>query len=157
MVIRAEVMCTWSKTASVTASRAECGVFTRVIAGTGLGHALPSWPAQSCGSSPVRNHPGRYTGGFTSDVVAHLPLPVPPREGECWRLTEDDVRAWLHDVGWLTPNAGTQSERNERNLPGGVKAHNAHAQQAEPRRLAIRAWQERLRRVATLFQKRAAA
>ena len=31
--------------------------------------------------------------GFTIDIVAHFPVPV--CEGECWRLGEEDVRAWL--------------------------------------------------------------
>jgi hypothetical protein len=29
--------------------------------------------------------------GFTSDVVAHLPMPV--CEGECWRLSEAEIQA----------------------------------------------------------------
>jgi hypothetical protein len=37
--------------------------------------------------------------GFTSDVVARLPLP--PCHAECWRLSEAEIRAWLSEVGWL--------------------------------------------------------
>lgn len=37
--------------------------------------------------------------GFASDVVAHFPAPT-GCDGECWRLREDEVRAWLRDVGW---------------------------------------------------------
>src|ERR1044072_4108791 len=38
--------------------------------------------------------PWSFYRGFASDVLASLP--VPPCEGECWRLSEAEVRAWLN-------------------------------------------------------------
>ncbi len=86
--------------------------------------------------------------GFTSDVVAHLPVPI--REGECWRLSEAEIQAWLHDVGWST----TPDEQRER---GAYPAGGASPAQAKTRRRAIRDWKERAKLAATLFRKRALA
>jgi hypothetical protein len=86
--------------------------------------------------------------GFTSDVVAHLPVPV--CEGECWRLSEAEIQAWLHDVGWLT----IDGEHGER---GAYSAEGASPAQAKTRRRAIRDWKERAKLAATLFRKRALA
>jgi hypothetical protein len=80
--------------------------------------------------------------GFVSDVVAHLPVPV--RQGESWRLSEAEIRAWLKDVGWTT----TQEEYAQRE---------AHSVESERQRQAVSDWKERARWAATLFRKRAAA
>lgn len=80
--------------------------------------------------------------GFTSDVVAHLPVPM--CQGECWRLSEAEIRTWLHDVGW----SPTQEERSQ---------HEAYPVESERRRRAVRDWKERARWAATLFRKGAAA
>ncbi len=53
--------------------------------------------------------------GFTSDIVAHLPLP--PCVDECWRLSEQDIRAWLHEVGWLN----TQPEQRQATSQAGLR------------------------------------
>jgi|GEM_PF-5676492 len=76
--------------------------------------------------------------GFTSDIVAHLPLPM--CEGECWRLSEAEIRTWLHDAGWT--NMGTESE---------------HAAQVKVHQQARRTWEDRARSTANLFRRRAAA
>jgi len=80
--------------------------------------------------------------GFASDVVAHLP--VPAGQGEYWRLSESEIRAWLHDVGWAT----TQEEHSQRA---------AYPVENERSRQAVRNWKERARWAATLFRKRVAA
>src|SRR5687767_3826285 len=51
--------------------------------------------------------PWAFYRGFACDVLANLPLP--PCQGECWRLSEAEIRAWLNDVGWV--NAKSESER----------------------------------------------
>ncbi len=88
--------------------------------------------------------------GFTSDVVAHLPVPV--CEGECWRLGETEIRAWLHDVGWLT----TQSVPGVLGMSGVPGEQSEHAAPTGARQRAIRAWKERARSATTLFRKRVA-
>ncbi len=77
--------------------------------------------------------------GFTSDVVAHLPVPV--CEGESWRLDEAEIRAWLHDAEWLTAPGvpGVPGEQSERSA------------QTEARQRAIHTWKERARSAATCF------
>jgi hypothetical protein len=73
--------------------------------------------------------------GFTSDVVAHLPVPI--CEGECWRLSEAEVEAWLHNVGWTT--TGTQGE---------------HTAQVKVSQRARRTWEDRAGSAANLFGSR---
>ena len=76
--------------------------------------------------------------GFAIDVVAHMPVPV--CEGECWRLTEADIRAWLHDAGWA--NMDNPSE---------------YAAQMKVSRQARRVWDGRARSAMSLFRRRTAA
>jgi hypothetical protein len=80
--------------------------------------------------------------GFTSDVVAQLPVPV--CQGECWRLSETEIQAWLHNVGWST----TRDDRSQRQ---------AYPVESESRPRAVRGWKERAKSAATLFRKRVAA
>lgn len=86
--------------------------------------------------------------GFTGDIVAHLPVPV--CAGECWRLSEAEIRVWLHDVGW-SASAGESSRRGAHATEGATPA------QTETRRRAIRDWKERAQLATTLFRKRAIA
>jgi hypothetical protein len=76
--------------------------------------------------------------GFTSDVVAHLPVPIV--EGEYWRLSVAEVRAWLHDVGWT----GAETPREQ-------------VARARVSQQARRTWQERARSAANLFRRRVTA
>jgi hypothetical protein len=69
--------------------------------------------------------------GFTSDVVAHLRLPI--GEGERWRLSEAEVRTWLQDVGWVSTDT-----------------HRERAAQVRVEQQARRTWQERVRSAANL-------
>jgi hypothetical protein len=74
--------------------------------------------------------------GFISDVVAHFPLPS--AEGERWRLSESEVREWLHEVGWLTTPA--QREQKAARPSAGLRMKQA--------------WEERVRRTAAMLHKR---
>ena len=82
--------------------------------------------------------PWAYYRGFAFDVLANLPLP--PCEGECWRLREAEIRTWLTSVGWANTN------------PENVGAVQAGA----PPKPAL-PWQKVARRVASLFRRRIAA
>jgi hypothetical protein len=76
--------------------------------------------------------------GFTADVVAHLPVPM--CEGECWRLSEEEINVWLHDVGWT--NMDTRSEP---------------APQVRVSQQARRTWEDRAQSALNLFRRRVAA
>jgi hypothetical protein len=95
--------------------------------------------------------------GFTSDVVAHFPVPV--CEGECWRLSEAEILEWLRDVGWLTATDAP-------GVPGVPDASIALSVAGEPgehpaatgaRQRAINSWKQRARSAVTLFRKQVAA
>ena len=80
--------------------------------------------------------------GFASDVLAHLPVPV--GQGEYWRLSEAEIRAWLHDAELAT-------------TPEELRQREAYPAKNERRRQAVRDWKERAGWAATLFRKRADA
>lgn len=71
--------------------------------------------------------------GFTSDIVASLPLPQ--KQGEAWRLSEADIRAWLRDVGWSSADL-------------------AGADRTSVLQRMRRAWDERVQRSAAIFRSR---
>lgn len=79
--------------------------------------------------------------GFTTDVIATLPSPhLSSSGGECWRLSEEDVRAWLGDVRW-PPASST----------------NVHDTAAGTHPQVRRTWADRLKSAAHLFRRRVAA
>ncbi len=98
-----------------------------------LSRAMLSWLIN--GSAP----PWSLYRGFTSDVIAQLPVPM--CEGECWRISESEIKVWLRDVGWLS-TLGSLAE--EHTAKWGVFQR------------AIHSWKRRARDAAAYFQRRVA-
>lgn len=83
--------------------------------------------------------------GFARDIVAHFPAPA-GCNGECWRLREEEVLAWLRDAGRL------RSEQGEHN-----KDRIRTAQQEARPRAPLITWQDRIRALPVAFWRRRAA